>query len=151
MNEKQTEMDLGAVDVEALLAGQNAENHDGDLLAEKWPKTLAEAVDVLYADNVRRGMEDAAAIAEAQRAVLVLANHLGGRPVYWPRGDALRIALRDREIYLRAEKVGGRNKEELAREHNLIVRSIEKIIAEQYALGIRRRQGQLFSSKGETK
>ena len=147
MSEEQTEMDLGAVDVDAVLIGQSSVDLDAESLTDKWPKTLAEAVDVLYAENVRRGMDDSTAISEAQRAVLVLANHQGGRPIYWPRGDALRIALRDRAIYLRWN---GRNKEQLAREYGLIVRTVEKIYAEQYRLGIRRRQGQLFSTAGET-
>lgn len=144
---EQGELDVGEIDVVALLASPPPE---GDPLDDKWPQTLAESVDVLFADNLRRGMADDAAIADAQRAVLVLANHIGGRSVYWPRGDALRTALRDREIFLRANRCGGKNKDQLAAEYGLVVRTIERIIAEQYRLGIKRRQGQLFNEEGKS-
>lgn len=139
----QAEMDLGALDVDAALA---AADLDCAPLDDKWPKTLAEAVDVLVADYRRRGYDQESAISEAQRAVLVLAKHQGGRPVYWPRGDALQTALQARQIYLLWN--GGRNKEALAERFGLTVRSVERIYAEQYRLGIQRRQGQLFNNEG---
>jgi Mor family transcriptional regulator len=131
-------MTLGTIDIDAVLATSNLDHAPLD---DKWPQLLAEAVDVLHVDNLRRGMSEGTAIAEAQRAVLVLANHQGGRAIYWPRGDALHIALRDREIYLLWQ--GGRNKETLARRFGLTYRSVERIYAEQYRLGIKRRQTQL--------
>jgi Mor family transcriptional regulator len=138
----QNELNLGKIDIDAVLAQPGL---DCEPLDARWPDNLAAAVDVLFTDNLRRGMDEATAIAEARRAVLVLANYQGGRSIYWPRGDDLTIALRDREIYLLWN--GGRNKESLAERFGLTVRSVERIYAEQYRLGIKRRQGNLFANK----
>lgn len=111
----------------------------------KWAVTLAEMVDVLSDDNGRHySLAPTEALAHAQRAVLILAEHFGARPLYLPRGDALRIALRDRGIFL---EWNGRNKDALATRHGLSTRSIERIYVEQRALQIRRRQGRLFDVK----
>jgi Mor family transcriptional regulator len=128
----------------------------GDLLAhaagnapdDKWPVTLAEMVDVLVATYVKRGREHDAAIAEARWIVITIANYQGGRPVYLPRGDRLLTALRNREIYL---KHRGNNTDGLAQEYGLTTRQIQSIIAEQYALQVRKRQGKLFPTEGEEK
>lgn len=113
-----------------------------DLPDDRWPTRLAETVDVLVADWERSGLDRAEAIARAQRTVLVIAEHQGGRSLYWPRGDRLHQALRDRQIYLLHS---GRNTHELADRFGVTVRTIERIYAEQRALQIRKRQGRLFT------
>ena len=135
-----TQPGLAGIDIDAVHA---APGHEVDPLDDKWPQRLAEWVDVLAADAERRGAGIDEAIRSAQRAVLLIANHEGGRQVYLPRGEALRLALRDREIFLRSSACGGRNKDALAREHGLSTRAIEVINARQYQLGIARRQGRL--------
>ncbi|MFC5525238.1 Mor transcription activator family protein [Rhodanobacter ginsengisoli] len=110
--------------------------------SERWPSTLAELVDVLRATFQRRGRDEAAAIAEAQQAVLAIGTYLGGRQIYLPSGESLQTALRDRRIYLEYKGV---NKGELARRYDVSERRIEQIAAEQRAIHIRRIQPDLFA------
>lgn len=96
-----------------------------------WPRTLAELVDV-YVDHFRRrGHEGPAALAEAQAAIIVLAHHFGGRMVYIPRDDKLRLALRDARIW---REHNGRNVQELAERHGLTSSQIYGILREQRAI-----------------
>ena len=112
-----------------------------DVPEDRWPSILAETVDVLVADWERSGVDREEAIARAQRTVLLIADYLGGKSVYWPRGDRLQQALRDRQIYLLHN---GRNTHELADRFGLTVRTVERVYAEQRALQVRKRQGRLF-------
>ncbi len=57
-----------------------------------WLRTLAELVNV-FTDYFARTKTPT-----AQGVVIVLASHFGGRMMYLPRGERLRIALRDIEI-----------------------------------------------------
>lgn len=97
----------------------------------KWASALVEMVDVLHARYMRRGMSDSDARAIARESVLELANHFGGRAVYLPRGDRLRIALRDAEIYRRMD---GRNHDMLAAEYGLTTIHIYRICKNQHQL-----------------
>jgi len=132
----QTDMDLGELDMAAAVANAGESISD-----DKWPRTLAALVDVLIALYRSRGRAEDDAIAEARAVVLTLAQWQGGRPIYFPRGDRLLIALRNREIFHRHR---GKNGEALAMEHGLTLRQIQVIVAEQYALQVRKRQGTLF-------
>jgi Mor family transcriptional regulator len=135
MNE-QAEMPLGEVGLSgALAAGLEPP-------AEKWARTLAEMVDVLAADRRRRGEDEDVALADAQHTVLVLAEYQGGRQYYLPRGAALRNALRDRVIYHQAKRG---NIDTLAERYGITTRRVEQIVAEQHAIQVRSRQGQLFA------
>jgi Mor family transcriptional regulator len=139
----QAEIEMPADDMADLLA------HAGEnVSADKWPATLAEMTDLLFALYVRRGRSEADALAEAKLVVLTIAEYHGGRPVYLPRGDRLRIALRNREIFLRHH---GNNGDALAREYNLTLRQVQSIVAEQHALCVRRMQGNLFNEEGARK
>lgn len=112
-----------------------------DLPDEKWPSSLATIVDVLTAmwEREGKGLDDA--IRHAQQAALAIAEHQGGRPVYLPRGDRLRQALRDRHIYLLHR---GNNADALAERFGLTLRHIQRIYAEQRAIQIAQRQPRLF-------
>ena len=72
---------------------------------------------------------------------LEIANYLGGRPVYLPRGDALKRALRDRRIWRDSGKV---SPDDLATREGLCMQQVYKIIGEMRALEKRRRQPGLF-------
>lgn len=134
---EQTELErMGDVDDAEALA-----HMDVDAPADKWPAKLAEWVDVLARDAMRSGADPDQAVISAKRTVMLLANHQGGRPFYLPRGDALHLALRDRQIYLLHN---GTNGEELADRFGLTLRHVQRIYAEQRALHVRRRQRQLF-------
>ena len=77
----------------------------------------------------------------AERLVLEIANYLGGRPVYLPRGDALKRALRDRRIWRDSGKVPP---DDLATREGLCLQQVYKIVGEMRALEKRRRQPGLF-------
>lgn len=133
---EQTEIPLGEVTLaEALAAGIDAPR-------EKWARTLAYMVDVLCATFQRAQLDEDSALDLAQRGVIALAESQGGRPIYLPRGEALRNAVRDRLIYRLANR---NNIEALAQRFDVSVRRIEQIVAEQHALHLSRVQGRLFS------
>lgn len=114
----------------------------------KWPTMLAEFIDVLRDTFVRRGMsaEDADQLARA--GVLALSEYLGGRYFYLSRGDRVRAALRDDEVW---REFNGRNIAELAARHGLTERQVYRAIAEQRAMRVKRRQGQLFPTSDSGK
>lgn len=97
-----------------------------------WPRAMAELVDVFTAAAVR---EEIAVGDEAQAlarwAVLTLGNHFGGRQTYLPKGESLRSAMRDQQIW---QEFNGRNQDELARKFDLTVIRVYQILSEQRAL-----------------
>ncbi|MFB0777786.1 Mor transcription activator family protein [Aeromonas salmonicida] len=68
-------------------------------LTAKWPKALAELVDVLACELVRGGMAPDIARSQARKLALVQAHYMGGRAYYIPTGEHLKAALRDRAIW----------------------------------------------------
>ena len=114
----------------------------GDLLdvAHTWPKTLAELTDVLCT-YFTRALPAEQALDQAQKVIIVIAHHLGGRMFYLPRDEKLRQALRDDAIW---RQFNGTNVTELAREHDLTPNRIYQIIADQRALHRKKNQPELF-------
>ncbi|HHQ4540416.1 Mor transcription activator family protein [Aeromonas veronii] len=110
-------------------------------LTAKWPKALAELVDVLACELVRGGMEPDLAKAQARKLALVQAHYMGGRAYYIPTGDHLKAALRDRAIW---DEFNGRNIDALARKHGLSVPQTYAVVAEQRQLTRLRYQPDLF-------
>ncbi|AEB49804.1 Mu-like phage C protein, positive regulator of late transcription [Aeromonas veronii B565] len=110
-------------------------------LTAKWPKALAELVDVLACELVRGGMEPDLAKAQARKLALVQAHYMGGRAYYLPTGEHLKAALRDRAIW---DEFNGRNIDVLARKHGLSVPQTYAVVAEQRQLARRRFQPDLF-------
>lgn len=100
-------------------------------LTAKWPKALAELVDVLACELGRGGMAPDIARAQARKLALVQAHYMGGRAYYIPTGDHLKAALRDRAIW---DEFNGRNVEELSRVYNLSVPQIYAVLATQRRL-----------------
>lgn len=110
-------------------------------LTAKWPKALAELVDVLACELVRGGMEPDLAKAQARKLALVQAHYMGGRAYYLPTGEHLKAALRDRAIW---DEFNGQNIDALARKHGLSVPQTYAVVAEQRELNRRRHQLDLF-------
>ena len=80
-------LDLFADDHESL--GQLVDRLDQIPVAEltaKWPKALAELVDVLASELGRGGMAPDLARAQARKLALVQAHYMGGRAYYIPTG-----------------------------------------------------------------
>ncbi|MBL0456853.1 transcriptional regulator [Aeromonas enteropelogenes] len=135
-------LDLFADDHESL--GQLVDRLDQiptTELTAKWPKALAELVDVLACELVRGGMEPELAKAQARKLALVQAHYMGGRAYYIPTGEHLKAALRDRAIW---DEFNGRNIDQLARKHSLSVPQTYAVVAEQRQLTLRRVQRELF-------
>lgn len=97
-----------------------------------WPQTLADLVDV-FTDHLqrRKGHSNEAARVEAQDLIVVLANYFGGRQVYLPRDEKLRLALRDNLIW---RDFDGRNIDVLKNHWRLTRQQIYNIIARQREL-----------------
>ncbi|MDF2415850.1 Mor transcription activator family protein [Aeromonas sp. 1HA1] len=110
-------------------------------LTAKWPKALAELVDVLACELARGGMAQEQARAQARKLALVQAHYMGGRAYYIPTGEHLKAALRDRAIW---DEFNGRNIDQLARKYGLSVPQTYAVVAEQRLLTRKRIQGELF-------
>lgn len=106
-----------------------------------WPKLLGELVDVVEAQLSRDGLNQPR--RHAQRVMMALAHFGGGKIIYLPRGQKLRTALRNHEIWRR---FNGKNVRELADEYRLTAIQIYNIIREQRALHRKRHQRDLFDS-----
>lgn len=115
---------------------------------DKWAPLLAELLQVLEARYVRRGIGAREAFDLARDSVLEIAEHLGGRVAYLPRGDRIRLALRDAEIYRRCN---GKNQEDLGIEYGLTTIHIYRIYRQQRELNVGRRQRRLaFTEEDRT-
>lgn len=118
------------------------ENVDERHLPEgRWPQMLADFIDVLRAAYLRNGVDEADADPLARAGVLALSEYLGGRYFYLAKGDSLKAALRDDEIW---REFTGRNISELAERHRVSERHVYRVLAEQRAMRKNRRQGKLF-------
>lgn len=109
-------------------------------LNRRWPELLAQLVAVNYQYNrkrMRMGHEDA--LDDAERRIALLADHLGGQPVYLPKGDKYHRAVRDSRIW---HEFNGRNHRELAQRWHLTTHQIYAIIRQQREL--HSRQEHLF-------
>lgn len=107
----------------------------------KWPKALANLVDVVEAAHRRAGDDQELARDRAFITMRALSLYAGGRQLYMPKGDVLERALRDREIW---ERHRGNNVDDLAEAYGLTVVQVYSILAEQRALHRQRIQPSLF-------
>ncbi|MBL4797625.1 MAG: hypothetical protein JKY50_09435 [Oleispira sp.] len=115
---------------------------DDDAAVKKaWPKFLRELIEVLKNELVRSGQSKDDALKLAQRLVARQAHHLGGRMVYIPRDERLKLALRDMEIY---DNFNGGNSRNLAEHYKLTQQRICNIVKEQHGLFRKRHQPELF-------
>lgn len=109
----------------------------------RWPKTLAKLYDVADATAARRTR-----VSEVERydlvrdLVIAIATYLGGRMVYLPTGDTLRLAIRDRQLW--ARYLHGATPDELMSECGLNQRQLYDVLAQQRKLFEARYQPQLL-------
>lgn len=111
-------------------------------LPSRWPGMLAALIDLseqalrpVISDDVRR-------LEAAQRVIVSISHFAGGRQFYLPRGDSLRLAMRDRELYALSGR--GWAVAALATRYDLSERQVYAVIEKQQALDIGARQGDLF-------
>lgn len=107
----------------------------------KWPKALANLVDVVEAAYRRAGDDQELARKRAFITVRALSRYAGGRQLYIPKDDVLERALRDQEIW---ERHRGNNVDDLAEAYGLTVVQVYSILAEQRVLHRQRMQPSLF-------
>lgn len=113
----------------------------GDVPDDRWAQALVDMVRVQEAVYLRHGRSKEDAFALAREGVMALAEYFGGRMWYLPRGDRLRVAMRDAEIFRRARRG---NVRDLAEEFSLSEPQLYRIIRQQHALHLRKIQGRLF-------
>lgn len=119
------------------------QEHHADLPPkERWPATLRELVEVLAAYNERvLRMKPHAAADDAMERTVLIADYLGGRFVYLPRGESLRVAVRDALIYRLSDQLPVH---EIAERYGLNEIRIYQIVAREKRRAVRRMQGRLF-------
>lgn len=117
-----------------------------DLPEDRWAPMLASMVAVLTTTYRRLGLEDEKAAKLAIAGVLAQAEYVGGRMFYLPRGERLRLALRDAEIFHRARSG---NIQALAAEFGVTDIQVYRICRQQKKLHMAKVQGRLFSDSTE--
>jgi Mor family transcriptional regulator len=108
---------------------------------DMWPPLLSGMLRVLEAVNRRKGMDEKAAFDHARDDVVALSEYFGARMVYLPKGERLRLALRDAEIW---RSFTGRNARDLAEKYQLSEPHLYQVLAQQRSLNLKRFQGRLF-------
>ena len=141
-----TQMDLIPIPDDFDLAAAVAEGV-GELPDGRRASVLVDMVRVVEAQHRRQGLGDSEALQLALSAVMALAEYFGGRMWYLPRGDKLRHAVRDIEIFRKAGKVPVRD---LAEAYELSETQIYRIIRQQHDLHLSRIQGRLFEDQEGT-
>lgn len=111
-----------------------------DELGSKWPKSLAELIDVMAAELERQGLDPDRARRMAGKQAGAVAHFLGGRVYYLPTGDKLKDALRDDMIWA---EFNGRNLDALASKFRLSQPHLYAILRQQRALHRARHQPDL--------
>lgn len=109
----------------------------------KWPKDLAALIDIFNAALRRMGMDDDQARRIAHTLLAEQAMYCGGRHVYIPKGDRLKQAIRDVELW-RDWHDHGIVPDDLAAKYKISVQHVYRIINEQRAIHMRRVQPSLF-------
>jgi len=96
-----------------------------------WPKSMMEMADVLENAFAQNGHAPEEATHLASTAIEALAFLAGGRIFYLPKGKALKVALKHRQIY---QEFNGTNVSELAKKHDLSSAQVYKIVKQQRSL-----------------
>ena len=107
----------------------------------KWPEILVQLLDNAARTITQCGVDAEKAEQLALEVVREQAMLFGGMQIYLPKGDDLKRALRDREIYRQAGRI---DIAILARQHNLSMKQIWEIQRTQRELHIQRIQPTLF-------
>ncbi len=121
------------------MSGSQGEAPHSSARERNWAPLLADLVGVIESALRRCGAPKEQALSHAGSCVLAVAEFLGGRMVYLPRGHRLKVAIRDEEIFRR---FAGNNVKELAEEFGLTDIHIYSILRRQRALNRRPLSGE---------
>ena len=100
-------------------------------IAHQWEGTLADLLACSDAALKRTGLDESQAHKLAQVVVLAMADYMGGRALYLPRGHALKTALRHAQIY---REFTGNNIPWLVRRYKISEQMVYNIIRRQRAI-----------------
>ena len=106
---------------------------------KNWPSLLLELHEIVQKRLAVRGIDMPELAFEC---VLDIGEHIGGMQVYLPRGDRLRMQIRDIKIW---NEFNGSNINALTRKYKLTAQSIYKICAKMRKIESAKRQPDLFS------
>lgn len=106
-----------------------------------WPRTLARVFDANEAAFLRAGYGEEAAARLAGISVGATAFEIGGAPTYFPRGDKLKAAVRDNQVWSSWRRHG--NVARVMQEYRLTKTTAYRVIEEQQKLYIERTQHKL--------
>ncbi|WP_051298671.1 Mor transcription activator family protein [Marinobacterium litorale] len=109
----------------------------------KWPKDLAALIDIFEAALKRGGLDDVQAKRLAHSLLAEQAMYCGGRHIYIPKGDRLKQAIRDVELF-RDWHDNGLVPDQLAAKYKISAQHVYRIINEQRAIHLKRVQPALF-------
>lgn len=107
-------------------------------LRSNWPATLQSINELILSELKRMGFEEQML---ADKLTMALGQYFGGRDIYIPKGDNLRQAIRNIEIW---RKFTGFNDKQLAHEYGLTERQLRNILSQQRTAEFKRKQTKLF-------
>lgn len=142
MAEKPTEVNLSLFDDDHQDLGvmlDKLDNIPSSELRGKWPQLLADIVDLFAAELRRQGRTESEARLSSSKLVSALAHYYGGRAVYLPTGDTLKVALRDNVLFDEWSSSQG-TVDYLAKKHSLTHSTVYAILREQMKLHRKRHQ-----------
>ncbi|ELR65867.1 prophage MuSo1, positive regulator of late transcription, putative [Photobacterium marinum] len=109
-----------------------------DNVRQRWPSTLQSLSEVLNCELKRANINNPHL---ADKLTIALGYYFGGRDIYIPTGNKLKLALRNIAIW---REFNGRNIEQLAARYQLTERQITQVVKEQRQAEMQRRQRSLF-------
>lgn len=125
--------DLFPDDIDNLDANRVLANMHDPMVLSRWEGSLREMVEIAESKLVAEMGPDSTAAELARHVVFAICSAMGGSVIYMPRGDALKRAMRDAEIY-RDWMDNGTKIHILMRKYNLATPTIYDIINKQRAL-----------------
>lgn len=108
-------------------------------IEENWSSVLTSLIHLFKSELKRQKIEIDTDLV-VPKLVGVLSHYFGGRSVYLPKGDKIKEALRDYEIY---DNYNGKNIDSLMKKYNLTASQIYKICRKQRAIIRKRYQNEL--------
>lgn len=105
------------------------------------PQLIADLADKVAAAVAKRGVEPERAAEIGIEVADEMRADWGGQALYFPKGCAMNISRRDLELF---ERFNGTNHDVLAREYNLSVIHIYRVVKAVRSAEIKRRQSDLF-------
>lgn len=99
--------------------------------APKWRGVLLEMLEVIESRLRRSGLKEDQAKKLSEEVTAELSHWFSGRPIYLPRGDKFKLAVRDADI---ARRLRRGNAAELAEEYGIGVIQIYRIARQQREL-----------------